>query len=82
MKLFIFTLFLMYVILGLIWYISDTSMDAAVHDTPGTTRGSRIMSRAIFVLTWPYWLYVNLRLCYAQYKAMNEIMNHRKGDRA
>lgn len=80
MKLFIFALFLMYVILGLIWFVADNGMEDAINKTPDTTRLSRAMSMAIFVLTWPYWLYLNLRLIFAQYRAMNDIMTRFKGD--
>lgn len=68
-----------YVMLGLIWYIADTNIQVAVHETPDTTAWTRCASSMLFVISWPYWVYLQLRLTYSQYKAMNELVKRWKG---
>jgi hypothetical protein len=69
---------LVYLILGGIWYVADESMHRAIHHTPGTTKWSRRMSVVLFVVSWPYWVYIYLRLAYIQYKTMQLIMDRKE----
>lgn len=80
MKIYILIAVLFYLAIGKLWFAQDQGAHDALMYTPGTTKWSRRMSIFLFIIAWPYFVYLNVKLAYLQYSTMKAIMAKTKGN--
>ncbi len=70
---------LLYLTLGLLWFVNDRGAHEALA-THGTTLFTRVFSTIAFIVTWPYWVYLKIRTIHMRYMALRAIWKPAWGD--
>jgi hypothetical protein len=61
-----------YFVVGLLWFINDRSAHIALKETRARWLVKRL-SVILFIILWPYWLYLHIQLKRAERQALKSL---------